>query len=217
MLLKYPKVIKKDKADYNTGADRIRLYDEDIREPLYDYLEESFGKVRIFEEKIIGRSRADIIVLTERSIIGVEIKSDVDSYERLKGQIRNYNRYCDYNYIAVGQSHAKHVSEHVPKEWGILVLSLEAGNIIVSEIRAAQENSKMKSSCQITMMWRPELQRILDKNHLPKYKQKSKKFVQQKLLEKLDWQILKTQMCDELFERDYTLWAEELEIYKNQQ
>ncbi|WP_330617406.1 hypothetical protein [[Clostridium] symbiosum] len=33
------------------------LYDRDIREPLFDYLEERFGKTRMFEEKIIGRSR----------------------------------------------------------------------------------------------------------------------------------------------------------------
>ncbi len=35
------------------------LYDCDIREPLFDYLEERFGKARMFEEKIIGKSRAD--------------------------------------------------------------------------------------------------------------------------------------------------------------
>lgn len=27
------------------------LYDRDIREPLFDYLEERFGKTRMFEEK----------------------------------------------------------------------------------------------------------------------------------------------------------------------
>ena len=27
------------------------IYDKDIREPLFDFLEDSFGKVRILEEK----------------------------------------------------------------------------------------------------------------------------------------------------------------------
>ncbi len=81
------------------------LYDRDIREPLFDYLEERFGKTRMFEEKIIGRSRADIIMLTERQLIGLEIKSDADTYERLKRQIRDYNKYCDVNYVVVGKSH----------------------------------------------------------------------------------------------------------------
>lgn len=196
-----------------TGEDRIRLYDEDIREPLFDYLEDRFGKVRIFEEKIIGKARADIIALTNDAIIGIEIKSDVDSYERLKGQVRSYNHYCDCNYIAVGRTHEKQVAKHIPKEWGILVVFLDDGKVTVTEKRPAQENLKMKKDCQITMMWRPELQRLLAKNHLPKYKQKSKRFVQLKLIEKMDWPLLKSQMCEELFERDYTLWNEEMEEY----
>lgn len=194
---------------------QIRLYDKDIREPLFDYLEERFGKTRMFEEKIIGRARADIIMLTDDSVIGIEIKSDADSYERLKRQVRYYNKFCDRNYVAVGRSHEKHVDKHVPKEWGILIISVQEGQIQVAEKRAAAENPKVKRETQLTMLWRPELQRILAQNNLPKYKQKSKRFVQQKLLEKLEWEQLKRQMCEEMFERDYTLWDEELENYKS--
>lgn len=195
--------------------DRIRLYDVDIREPLFDYLEERFGKTRMFEEKNMGKSRADVIMLTEDALVGLEIKSDVDTYERLKRQVRDYNKYCDRNYIVVGTSHEKHAAEHIPKEWGILIVSVDGRQIVITEQREAIDNPKMKRECQITMLWRPELQRLLDQNHLPKYKQKSKRFVQQKLLEKMDWTLLKPQLCEELFERDYTLWNEEMENYKN--
>lgn len=201
-------------ADYITAEDQIRLYDEDIREPLFDYLEERYGKIRIFEEKIIGRSRADILLLTTDSIIGIEIKSDADSYERLKRQVGNYNKYCDRNYIAVGKTHAKHVAEHVPKSWGILVVSLTDDQITISEMRPTEENPRMIKEQQITLLWRPELNRILEKNQLPRYKQKSKKFVQLKLLEKLAWEDLKPDICEELFERDYTLWEIEMEQYR---
>ncbi len=34
------------------------FYDKDIREPLFDFLEDSFGKVRILEEKRTGSARA---------------------------------------------------------------------------------------------------------------------------------------------------------------
>ena len=37
------------------------LRDRDIREPLFDFLEETYGKVRIIEEKTMGNSRADIV------------------------------------------------------------------------------------------------------------------------------------------------------------
>ncbi|MGR5690194.1 hypothetical protein ACP5WN_09750 [Enterocloster clostridioformis] len=39
------------------------LRDKDIREPLFDFLEEMCGKIRILEEKQIGKSRADIVMV----------------------------------------------------------------------------------------------------------------------------------------------------------
>ena len=39
------------------------LYDKDIREPLFDFLEETYGKIRIIEEKSVGRSRADVVMV----------------------------------------------------------------------------------------------------------------------------------------------------------
>lgn len=192
--------------------DKIILYDSDIREPLFDYLEERFGKTRIFEEKIIGKSRADLLMLTASQIIGLEIKSDADTYERLKRQVRDYNRYCDANYIVIGKSHEKHVEEHIPQEWGILTVNVTGRDFVIEEMRPAMPNPKMKRELQITLVWRPELQHLLEINHLPKYKLKSKRFVQQKLLEKMEWEQLKPQICEELFERDYTLWEEDEEL-----
>lgn len=184
------------------------LYDRDIREPLFDYLEERFGKTRIFEEKRMGRSRADIVMLTQSQLIGLEIKSDADTYERLKRQIRDYDKFCDVNYVVIGKTHEKHIDEHIPAHWGVLVVELDGKDISILEKRPACQNTKMKREYQITFLWRPELQHLLELNRLPKYKQKSKKFVQQKLLEKTDWNQLKPQMCEELFQRDYTLWDE---------
>ncbi len=189
-------------------GDRVILYDSDIREPLFDYLEERFGKTRIFEEKIIGKSRADLLLLTTSQIIGLEIKSDADTYERLKRQVRDYNKFCDANYIVIGRSHEKHVEEHIPDHWGILCVNVDGRDFIIEEMRPAKPNPKMKRELQITLIWRPELQHLLEINHLPGYKQKSKRFVQQKLLEKMEWDVLKPQMCEELFERDYTLYEE---------
>jgi hypothetical protein len=98
------------------------LYDKDIREPLFDFLEEQYGKVRILEEKNIGRVRADVVMITEEALYGIEIKSDADTYTRLKKQVKNYDMYYDRNIIVVGTSHAAHVSEHVPDWWGIITL-----------------------------------------------------------------------------------------------
>ena len=80
------------------------LHDADIREPLFDFLEETYGKTRILEEKNTGRSRADVVMVTENEVIGLEIKSDADSYQRLSGQVKDYDRYYDRNFVVIGSS-----------------------------------------------------------------------------------------------------------------
>ena len=81
------------------------LHDADIREPLFDYLEASYGKIRILEEVEIARSRADVIMVTDDSLVGLEIKSDADTYVRLERQVKDYNLFFDYNYVVVGSTH----------------------------------------------------------------------------------------------------------------
>ena len=53
------------------------LHDADIREPLFDYLEDSYGKIRILEEVEIARSRADVIMVTDDSLVGLEIATQI--------------------------------------------------------------------------------------------------------------------------------------------
>ena len=89
------------------------LHDRDIREPLFEFLEDSFGKIRILEEKTMGRSRADIVMVTESGLTGIEIKSDKDTYVRLTSQIKDYDR----NIIVVGSSHALHVEDVWDKDY----------------------------------------------------------------------------------------------------
>ena len=43
------------------------LYDKDIREPLFEFLEETYGKVRFLEEQVMGQSRADIVMVVPES------------------------------------------------------------------------------------------------------------------------------------------------------
>lgn len=193
------------------------MYDADIREPLFDYLDEVFGKNRIFEEKIMGKSRADLVMVVEKGLVGLEIKSDADTYDRLKSQTRDYDKFCDYNYIVAGKSHEKHVAEHVPEWWGIIIATEEQGEIRITLKREAGMNPKCKREQQIKWLWRTELNHLLEKNKLPAYKQKSKKFVQDKLVEKIEPETLREQLVEELFERDYEQWLREFEEYRRAQ
>ena len=179
------------------------LRDKDIREPLFDHLEERYGRIRILEEKTMGRARADIVMITEKELVGIEIKSDADSYARLGRQVRAYDLYYD-RILVVGSTHAAHVREHVPEHWGIISVE-RADTWDFYVIREPAVNPHVDDRKKITILWRPELDRLLSKNGLPKYAQKSKRFVQEKLLGRVSPGVLWPQACEELFQRDYDM------------
>lgn len=192
------------------------LHDADIREPLFDYLEASYGKIRILEEVEIARSRADVIMVTDDSLVGLEIKSDADTYVRLERQVKDYNLFFDYNYVVVGSTHAKHVNEHIPDSWGIISAELIDGNMDFYVLREPTRNKRQRIKRKLSLLWRPELAHIQERNELPKYKQKSKDFVVNKLIEKLTREQLDLEISTELFERDYTLIADIIANYKKE-
>lgn len=197
------------------GKERcIMLYDKDIREPLFDFLEEKYGKIRIIEEKQMGRSRADVVMVMPSAVCGIEIKSDADTYTRLKRQVRDYNQYFDRNFIVVGTSHAMHVEEHVPDWWGIITVEIENGGVDFYVLRQARENPKLNRKRKLSMLWRPELAHIQEINQMPKYRQKSKDFVIDKILLAVPEEKLCRQVSEELFERDYNEIEEHINAYK---
>ena len=192
-----------------------KLYDKDIREPLFDFLEERYGKVRIFEEKRTGRARADVVMVTPTALFGIEIKSDADTYTRLAGQVEEYNLHYDKNIIVVGTTHALHVKDHVPEWWGIITVEIdESGNPDFYVLKEATENPEVDPALKIQFLWRPELTHLLEKTNLPAYKRESKAFVQGKLLEKVPGDILWPLAYDELFERDYTTIAQKINDFR---
>lgn len=191
------------------------MYDKDIREPLFEFLEEYYGKVRMIEEKRMGRSRADVVMILPSAICGLEIKSDADTYARLSRQVRDYDQYCDCNFIVAGTRHAHHVAEHVPDWWGIITVELEEGRPDFYVLRKPQENPKVDWKKKMSLLWRPELAHIQQLNQMPRYKEKSKQFVIEKILLKVPRDRLCQQISQELFERDYTQIAEEIRAYRS--
>ncbi|WP_248406083.1 hypothetical protein [Butyrivibrio fibrisolvens] len=75
-------------------------------------------------------------------------------------------------------------------------------------------NPRVKDKRKISILWRTELNHLLERNDLPKYKEKSKLFVQENLLEKVPGEILWKQAYEELFERVCNTIAEEIETYR---
>jgi hypothetical protein len=197
------------------------LRDKDIREPLFDFLEERYGKIRIIEEKRMGRSRADVVMVTESALCGLEIKSDADTYARLARQVKDYDKYFDYNLVVVGTSHAAHIKEHVPVYWGIITVELVEEKLDFYVLREPQENSHMIWKRKLSILWRPELTQLQVWNQMPRYKEKSKAFVVGKIIERIPTKIpeqkLKEQISELLFERDYSTIQESIADYKKKQ
>lgn len=192
------------------------LYDKDIREPLFEFLEDRYGKVRLLEEQVMGQSRADIVMVVPKALYGIEIKSDADTYARLERQVRDYNLYYDYNIVVVGTSHAAHIEEHVPEWWGIITVESEEDRTDFYLMREAKENPKMEWNHKIEILWRPELAHIQELNRMYAYKQKSKRFVADKIVETVEPKILAGQLSNELFERDYTKIWEQIQTFRKE-
>lgn len=193
------------------------LHDQDIREPLFEYLEEVYGKIRIIEEKQMGNSRADVVMVTEEALFGIEIKSDADTYARLESQVKDYDKFYDYNIVVVGTTHAMHIEEHVPEWWGIITAEIEEDSLDFYYLRRPQPNPNMDLKKKVQILWRPEVAHILEKYRLPAYKEKSKQYAMRKLVEKMPDFILNREISQELFERDYTEIEEQIAAYRKEQ
>ena len=166
----------------------------------------------------MGRSRADLVMVAPECLYGIEIKSDADTYARLKRQVKDYDQYYDYNIVVVGSTHAMHIEEHVPDYWGIVTVEQMNGKADFYFLRLPKENPKRKWERKMQILWRPELATIQEWLAMPKYKEKSKRFVVDKILERVSEripeEILSRQISDILFERDYNTIAKTLTEYR---
>ena len=177
------------------------MKDKQIREILIEYLKNQYDKARIYQEKSIGNSICDLMLVYDE-LIGFEIKSDGDNYERLNGQIDAYSKFFDRNYIVVGKTHEKSVADKVPNEWGVLCIVEDN----ISVIREAKPNKKVSRKNQLSILWQLELKNILLKNNLPLCAQKPKSYIIEKICSTIDNKTLLKNIVEELLSRDYSIY-----------
>jgi hypothetical protein len=182
-----------------------KILDPQIREALFTYLEAETVKIRVMDEFNLGDSRADFLAVTDGILTGYEIKSDSDSYTRLKTQTRDYSRYCDYCYAVVGKSHQSGIVARVPDFWGVIIVEDEGG-IILRRLREAKLSPEVTFQNKLDLLWKNELANIRKKYGMPKYEGRSKGY----MIRSLNYIVseardtLPRYITDELFERDYT-------------
>lgn len=200
--------LQKENMVMNTAektSRKVKLDDCQIRIQLYSYLENNNDHVRIFPELRLNNSRADLLVVTDSVLTGYEIKSDLDSFARIKTQIANYDCFCDYCYVVIGYKHKQKVIKHVPDYWGILVIFKVGDKYGIELFRLPSKNPKAITKNKIKLLWRRELVNISFRNGLSKCSGKSRYFIKEKLIKNIDENKLLHEITHELFERDYNV------------
>lgn len=162
-------------------------------EPLNDYkmrqllLEELNAKyadcenTRIINELGLdfGASRVDVAVVNG-IMHGFEIKSDLDTLVRLPRQIQYYNKAFERMTIVVSRKYLEAVKQMVPEWWGIKVLSADQTRLI--EIRKGRKVAYQDPVIIIKLLWKKELEGLIDYLNLPKSLKKVRKKQLLKLL-----------------------------------
>lgn len=197
------------------------LKDKDIREPLFFFLEEKYGKIRILEEKNTGSSRADAVMITPGELYGIEIKSDADTYARLARQVTDYDLCFDRNYVVVGSTHAHHIREHVPDHWGVITVEREGEEYDFYVLREPSPNTLVTYEKKLEFLWRPEIAKIQEIHEMPAYRQLSKSGVIAKIAAwiedgRIAGEVLQGEICELLFERDYNTIFDEINKYRQE-
>ena len=115
------------------------------------------------------------------------------------------------NYVVVGTSHAMHIEEHVPPYFGIITVEFVGDEADLYILRRPAKSPEFDIALKLQILWRPELNRLLDLNCLPAYRQKSKAYIRKVLLDRVMPNTLNSQISEMLFERDYSTIEEQME------
>ena len=189
--------LDKHRSDGHMDMDEKR-----IRDILISFLKVRHDKIRIYQEKNIGKSICDLMAVTD-CLMGFEIKSDLDNYSRLETQITQYNSFFNLNYIVVGEKHEKSANYKVPDNWGIIVICYDDVRIV----REAKKNKDFEPFLQLMTLWKLELNNILNYFNLPLFSQKSKDFIAKTICDKVPIDQLERQIAYELRNRDYSVYG----------
>ena len=154
------------------------MTDKEMRCILIEYLAINNREFRIFQEKNIGSSICDLMLVTDR-LCGFEIKSDSDNFERIGRQVAAYEQFFDENTLVVGGRYLHTAQEKVPESWGILCIERHG----ILKVRAAAKNKKVSVKAQLSVLWRMELKNLLAENNLPAFTYKTKEFIIDRIAE----------------------------------
>lgn len=128
---------------------------------------ESDCRTRILNELAVGGgvARIDVAVVNGR-MLGIEIKSDADTLDRLPSQSAVYNAVFDFVTIVCGARHSSKVYGIVPEWWAIVEAQQTMHSVELKAVRGGCENPCADSIQIARLLWRNELLSVLARHGL---------------------------------------------------
>lgn len=108
-----------------------------------------------------GQVRVDLSVVNGL-LHGYEIKSDRDSFRRLRGQVELYGKVFDRATLVVGERHLDEALNNVPEWWGILLAHQSAKGLQLKTIRTPRSNPKKDPRALVELLWLDDALALLE-------------------------------------------------------
>jgi hypothetical protein len=141
------------------------MRDIDVRTALHRALRDQHGdpNTLVLNELGLrhGRCRVDVAVVNG-SLHGYELKSDMDTLDRLPFQIETYGAVLDKATLVVGERHAVRAIPSLPSWWGVKVaIQGPRGGVSFQHYRQASTNRSVEPVAIAELLWRAEVIEIL--------------------------------------------------------
>ncbi len=110
-----------------------------------------------------GASRADIAVINGH-MVGIEIKGDSDTLDRLESQVPAYSSVFDQVVLVCTERHVDRAVRYVPSWWGVVCADEGPRHgVRLQTVRAAAPNPEVDPYAVAQLLWRDEAIAILRK------------------------------------------------------
>lgn len=107
-----------------------------------------------------GDVRVDVAVLNG-CLHGYELKSDLDTLDRLPRQVSAYSAVLDFATLVVSPHHLQAAGAQVPEWWGLLEAREVDGAVCLRELREARRNPSVDALARARLLWRDEALELL--------------------------------------------------------
>lgn len=148
-------------------SNNLALGDSEIRLVLRSSLSKKHAHTSrtVFIEELglcRGQVRVDLSVVNGL-LHGYEIKSDRDSFRRLRGQVELYGKVLDRATLVVGERHLDEALDNVPEWWGILLAHRSAKGLQLKTMRSPRSNPKKDPRALVELLWLDDALALLEK------------------------------------------------------